>query len=150
MDAVTYPNEKVIEFVNKNLVGLRVPFDSQPLAKDFNVKWTPTLVVTDWDGKEHNRTVGFLPPEELIPSLLLGVAKCSFDADQFDQAIPLLDALLTDYPWSSAAPEAVFLRGVSGFKSSHDPKPLKEAFERLRVEYPASEWVKRASPYGLL
>jgi hypothetical protein len=150
MDAVTYPNEKVIEFFSKKIVGLRAPFDSKPLSTDFSVKWTPTLVVTDWDGKEHNRTVGFLPPEELIPSLLLGMAKCDFDADRFRQAIALLDALLADYPWSSAAPEAVFLRGVSRFKAANDPAPLKEAYEKLRVDYPESEWVKRASPYGLL
>ncbi len=150
MDAVTYPHENVVQFMNKNIVALRVSFDSKPLAKDFNVKWTPTLVVTDWDGKEHNRTVGFLPPEELIPSLLLGTAKCYFDANQFAEAIPLLDSVLAEHTSSSAAPEAVFLRGVSAFKASHDPKPLKEAYEKLRAEYPESEWVKRASPYGLL
>jgi hypothetical protein len=150
MDAVTYPDAQVTEFINANLVALRVSFDSQPLATDFNVKWTPTIIILDPSGKEHNRTVGFLPPGEFIPSLLLGIAKVHFDGDQFSEAIPLLDKLLQGYPGSGAAPEAVFLRGVAGFKASHDPRPLKEAYEKLQAKYPASEWAKRASPYGLL
>jgi hypothetical protein len=29
-------------------------------------------------------------------------------------------------------------------------RALKEACEKLKAEYPASEWVKRAQPYSLL
>ena len=150
MDAVTYPHEKVIDFVSRNIVPLRVPADAQPLAGDFKVTWTPTLVTLDFYGKEHHRTVGFLPPEELIPSLLLGMAKTDFDFNQFNDAIIHLDRLLVDYSRSAAAPEAVYLRGVSRYKASHDARPLKEAYEKLRADYPASEWTQRAQPYSLL
>jgi hypothetical protein len=150
MDAVTYPDARVIDFVNTNLVAIRVKSDSKPLADDFNIKWTPTFIVLDPSGKEHNRTVGFMPPEEFIPSLLLGFAKTRFDADQFPEAIKILDRLLSEYPKSGSAPEAVFLRGVAGFKTAHDGSMLKAAYERLEKEYPGSEWVKRAAPYQLL
>jgi hypothetical protein len=30
------------------------------------------------------------------------------------------------------------------------PPLSKEAYEKLKAEYPASEWVKRAQPYSLL
>jgi len=79
MDAVTYPNDGVIEFIQKHMIPLRVAFDAKPLSIDFNIKWTPTLIILDADRKEHQRTVGFLPPEELIPSLMLGIAKSHFD-----------------------------------------------------------------------
>lgn len=128
---------------------LQVPHDS-PLAADFRVKWTPTLVVLDFYGREHHRGVGFLPPEELIPFLLLGMGKIDFDTDQFNDALIHLDDLLARYPKSAAAPEAVYLRGVCRFKSTHDAKPLKEAYEKLKADYPESEWAKRAEPYGLL
>ena len=150
MDAVTYPNEKVSDFILTEIVPLRVPFDSQPLATEFKVTWTPTLITLDFYGKEHHRTVGFLPPEQLIPSLLLGMGKVAFDADQFNDAILTFDRLLAAYPTSAAAPEAIYLRGVSRFKASHDPKPLKEAYEKLQAEHPSSEWTHRAQPYGLL
>ncbi|HEY6837870.1 MAG TPA: outer membrane protein assembly factor BamD [Geobacteraceae bacterium] len=150
MDAVTYPHEKVIDFIAEKIVPLRVPADAQPLASDFKVTWTPTLVTLDFYGKEHHRTVGYLPPEELIASLLLGMAKTDFDFNQFNDAIIYLDRLLADYPRSAAAPEAVYLRGVSRYKASHDAKPLKEAYEKLHADYPTSEWAHRAEPYSLL
>jgi outer membrane protein assembly factor BamD (BamD/ComL family) len=121
-----------------------------PLADEFKVKWTPTIVVLDSSGKEHHRTVGFFPPEEFIPSLLLGMGTIDFDTDQFNDAIIHFDRLLDEYPKSGAAPEAIYLRGVSRYKASHDPKPLKEAYEKLKAEYPASEWTQRAQPYSLL
>jgi len=61
-----------------------------------------------------------------------------------------LEALLAGYPKSDAAPEAIFLRGVSRYKSTHEAKPLKEAYELLQAQYPGSEWTKRAYPYRLL
>ncbi len=150
MDAVTYPNDKVIEFIQKNMIPLRVAFDAKPLSTDFDVKWTPTLITLDANGKEHQRSVGFLPPEELIPSLLLGIAKSYFNRERFSEALSNLDQLLADYPKSDAAPEATYLRGVCRYKSTHDPKPLKGAYEQLQANYPSSEWTKRAYPYRLL
>ncbi len=149
MGAVTYPNEKVADFITSRMVPLQALSDS-PLAADFKIKWTPTIIVLDYYGKEHHRTVGFFPPEEFIPSLLLGMGKIDFDTDQFDAAIIHFDTLLAEYPKSSSAPEAIYLRGVSRYKASHDAAPLKEAYEKLKAEYPASEWVKRAEPYSLL
>ncbi|GAB4246138.1 MAG: hypothetical protein Kow0054_00050 [Deferrisoma sp.] len=150
MDAVTYPQEAVAEFVSTRMVPLRIPSDAQPYAGQFNVKWTPTLVTLDRDGTEHHRTLGFLPPEELIPSLLLGSAKCHFDAERFEAALKELDELLSQYPKSDAAPEAIFVRGVARYKHTGDPKPLKEAYEKLAADYPDSPWTKRALPYRLL
>ena len=150
MDAVTYPDAKVIHFISEKMIPLRVPFDAQPLAADFNVKWTPSLVTLDAEGREHHRTVGFLAPEELIPSLLLGIAKSYFETDRFDEALAGIDKLLGEYPESDSTPEAVYLRGVCRYKSTNDPKPLKEAYEQLKTQHPSSEWTKRAYPYRLL
>jgi len=150
MDAVTYPDTKVINYIEQHFVPLRVPFEAKPLSDEFNVKWTPTIITLDADGKEHHRTVGFLPTDELIASLYLGIAKSCFDADQFDKALVYLDNLLTEFPKSDFAPEAVYMQGVCGYKSTHTAKPLKDAYEKLKKHYPASEWVKRAYPYRLL
>jgi tetratricopeptide (TPR) repeat protein len=149
MGAVTYPDKRVAEFITGRMVPVQVVSD-HPLAGEFDIKWTPTIIVLDYYGKEHQRTVGFLPPEEFVPSLMLGMGKIDFETGQFEAAIRHFDTLLAEYPGSHAAPEAIYLRGVSGYKASHDPAPLKEAYERLKAGYPTSEWVKRAEPYGLL
>lgn len=150
MDAVTYPDEKVVDFIQKTLIPLRIAFNAQPFASQFDLKWTPTLILLDEDGKEHQRTVGFLPPEELIPSLLLGIAKSHFNRERFNEALSSLEKIISEYPKSGAAPEAIYLRGVCGYKKTHNPKPLKEAYEYLQTHHPSSEWTKRAYPYSLL
>ncbi len=150
MDAVTYPNEKVSDFINKNVIPLRVPSDQQQVATDFNIKWTPALLILDQEGNEHHRTIGFMDADELIPSIWLGIGNSYFNGNEFIEAISCYEKLLADYSGSDSAPEAIFQRGVSLYKSTNDPKPLKEAYEQLQDKYPASQWTKRAYPYRLI
>jgi outer membrane protein assembly factor BamD (BamD/ComL family) len=91
-----------------------------------------------------------LPPEEFIPSLLLGIIKAHFDLNRFSEALSEAKRLIADYPKSRATPEAIYLQGVAGYKSTHDPVHLKAAYQKLHTEYPASEWMERAQPYSLL
>ncbi len=150
MDAVTYPDSKVMDYIQSHLIPLRVSSDAVPIADEFNVKWTPCLVTLGPDGSEHHRTVGWLPPEEFIPSMMLGAAKIYFDNGEFEKALHELEGVSEDFPDSGSAPEAIYLKGVCLYKSKHDAKPLKEAYEKLRKAYPDSEWTKRAMPYRLL
>jgi tetratricopeptide (TPR) repeat protein len=150
MDAVTYADIKIVEFVMETLVPLRIPADSEPLATDFTLRWTPTLIILDMTGKEHSRTVGFITPEEFTPTILLGIAKTCYELQQFDLAIQRLEKIINTYPQSFAAPEAIYYRAVCGVKTVHDINGLKKTYERLSKEYPQSEWVERALPYRLL
>ncbi len=150
MDAVTYPDPAVIDFISNALVALRVPSDAKPLSDDFNVKWTPTLITLSPDGKEHHRTVGYLEPKELIARLLLGEGKYFFDTDKFPEALNALEKILADYKNTDAVPEAIYLRGVSQYKNTSDPQPLKAAYELLKKDFPDGEWTKRAYPYRLI
>lgn len=149
MGAVTYPHEAVVSFINENVVPLRIGSDEQP-AKDFNINWTPALLILDQNGKEHHRSIGFLGPEELIAAIVLGIGKMQYDADNFREAITSFEKIIEKSPGSDSAPEAVFLAGVSRYKNTHSPLPLKEAYEHLLEEYPRSPWTKRAYPYRLL
>ena len=149
MDTVTYPNTSIINFINENMIPLRLSFDAKPWSAEFNIHWTPTIITLDQEGNEHHRTIGFLSPEELIPSLILGIGKMYFDKGNLDKATRNFERL-TDYPTSNFTPEAIYWRGVSNFKSTHDPNALKDTYQYLEVKYPASEWTKRAYPYRLL
>jgi len=149
MDAVTYPNTGIINFINENMIPLRLSFDAKPWSAEFIIQWTPTIITLDQEGKEHHRTVGFLSPEELIPSLILGIGKVYFDGSNFDKAAQNFE-MLADYPNSNSTPEGIYWRGVSKFKNTHDPTALKETYQYLEAKYPSSEWAKRAYPYRLL
>jgi hypothetical protein len=149
MGAVTYPDLKVVEFVNETLIPIQLQADSD-VAEDFTVRWTPTLIILDTNGKEHSRTVGYIAPEEFTPAMLLGIAKMHFNLRQFDLSAQRLEKIMNDYPWSFAAPEAVYYHGVCGYKTTHEAGPLKKAYEHIAKEYSNNEWVKRALPYRLL
>ncbi|MGB9712409.1 MAG: tetratricopeptide repeat protein [Dissulfurimicrobium sp.] len=150
MDAVTYPDAKVSGFLMENMIPLRILFDTVPLSMDFNIKWTPTLITLDAAGKEHHRIVGFVGPDEFIPSMLLGIGKTYLETDRFDKAIASFEKVITEHPNSPSVSEAVYMAGVARFKGTHNPRPLKEAYEMLNVRFPGSEWTKRAYPYRLL
>ena len=150
MDAVTYPNRKVIELLQNRVIPLQLESSAQPYATDYCVKWTPNLLIIDGDGKEYHRIIGFLPPVELIPSVLLGIGKGYFGKDELKEAIGCFEEVISEYPHTSSAPEAIFFRGVAGYKSTHQTEHLKEAYRKLQVGYHFSEWSRRAYPYWLL
>lgn len=150
MAAVTFPELAVANFLTDKLVAVQIPVSSGTLATEFRVTWTPTLIMLDYYGKEHLRSVGFVPPEEMVPLMLLGQARVALDLGQYNEAVVQLNTLLNGNPVSVWAPEAVFMRGVSRFKASQDPRGLKEAQAQLARDYPGSEWQKKAEPYRLI
>lgn len=150
MNAVAFPDPAVVDFVSDNLMPVRIPADDPDLGPRYKVKWTPTLLILDAEGVEHYRTLGFYPPEELIPSLLLGMGKAKFNLPDRPAACDCFERILTGYPKSSQAPEAVYLRGVSRYIETHDVSNLIGIYDRLASEYPDSSWLTRADPYRLL
>ncbi|MDX9834323.1 MAG: hypothetical protein RBT36_03815 [Desulfobulbus sp.] len=150
MDAVAFPDPAVIDFINDNLIPIRIPADDPELGSRFKVKWTPTLLIVDGDGVEQYRTLGFYPPEELIPSLLLGIGTTKFNLPDRPAACGSFEKILAEYPASSLAPEAVYLNGVSRYIETSDVANLVGIYDRLTAEYPDSPWLTRADPYRFL
>ena len=150
MGAVTYPNEGVAKFVDLNFVPVQVETTHKELMEKYNVSWTPTILVLDADGREHYRSVGFLQPDVFIATFELGKARDYLDREQFAEAMALLEELIERCPVPAVVPEAIFFNGVASYKHTHDPKPLKKAYETLTAKYPQSDWAKRAEPYRLL
>ena len=150
MDAVAYTDSAVISFITDNLIPLRIKADDPVLGAQFKIKWTPSLHVLDFDGIEHYRTLGFYPPEDLIPSLLLGMGKSFFNRANRQAAGSCFNRIITEHPKNSLAPEAVYLNGVVSFIGNHDVGHLIALYDRLASEYPDSPWLTRADPYKLL
>ncbi len=150
MGAVTYPEPAIIEFLNREVVPLKINFDAEPQASDFWVRWTPALFMLDPYGNSHQRHLGFLGPKEFIPHLLLGKAKTFFGHRRFNDALSQLERLLTDYSLSFAAPEAVYLRAICRYRTTQDPHNLRVGYQILMAEYPNSDHAQRARPYRSL
>jgi len=150
MNTVTYSNETVINFLNNDVVAIQIQFDFKPLATRYNLQWTPTIIVLDSKGKEYSRTVGYISPEEFIPTILLGIGKAFMEQEKYNNAINTFKKLIDNYPKSKATPEAIYYYGVCGYKNTHNPSHLKTSYELLKNNFPDNEWTLRAEPYQLL
>jgi thioredoxin-related protein len=153
MNTGPYSNEKVQKFIMENFIPLKSQcFWDKPteLMQKFEIKWTPTLIVHDAEGKEHHRTVGYLPVDDLIAQLTLAKGKIYFNTERFPEAITQFQTVIDQYPDTGAAPEAIFLAGVAGYKRTHDAKFLRQIYDRLTAKYPQSEWARRAEAYSAI
>ena len=150
MGAVTYPDKAVIEFVDYNFIPVQVQVTDTELMAKYAVSWTPTILVLDADGKEHYRSVGFLSPEEFIAAFRVGKGRYYLDTEQYPEARAMFEEVIAQSPGANAVPEAIFFLGVARYKHTHDPKPLREAYETLTAKYPQSDYAKRAEPYKLI
>ncbi len=150
MDAVTYPAKDVVKFVNNFFTPLRININEETIPENYHHIWTPTLAVLDPKGREFQRTIGFLGPEDFIATMHLAIAKIRMDAGQYDTAIIPLKSVLETFSQNDTVPEAIYFSGVVLFKGTNDPGKLKEAYEKLLRDYPDSVWTKRAAPYRLI
>jgi tetratricopeptide (TPR) repeat protein len=150
MGAVTYPSEAVARFVDYNFIPVQIQVSNTALMQKYAVSWTPTILVLDADGQEHFRSVGFLAPEEFIATFQVGKGRYFLDTEQYPEAQAMFEEVISQSPQANAVPEAIFFLGVSRYKHTHDPKPLREAYDTLTAKYPHSDWAKRAEPYKLI
>jgi hypothetical protein len=82
--------------------------------------------------------------------ILVDGAKIELFLQRNDRARRQLDEVLTGYQGTFVIPEAVFYSGVVDTELHDDPKFLRQLLERLRKEFPLSEWTMKARPYGLI
>ncbi len=150
MDAVTYPSTEVQAFIGEVFIPLRLPHDHGTLADALRVEKTPSIILLGSGGKEFHRMTGFLSPGDFLAGAKLGLAKSLEGAGNHGETIQLLESLLQDYPESPAVPEAIFVLGLSRYRSSHKPRHLKEMYEELTSRFPESEWTRRSFQYRLL
>lgn len=141
-----YPNDRVATFLNQNFVPVKIHIKEQPQNfKRFGAQWTPTGIITDPEGKEQHRFEGFLPTDDFLAQLELGLAKMAFSHAQYDDAEKRFRAVVERYPKAEAAPEALYWAGVSKYKATNDGAALAETGHQFQSRYKDTVWAKKAS-----
>ena len=112
------------------------------------MQWTPTILVVDPGGTERHRIEGFLPAEDFLSQLTVGLAKSAFGNGRFADAEKLFQAVVEKYPDGEAAPEAMYWAGVSRYKGSGNAGALGDTARAFRERYQQSSWAKKASVWG--
>jgi TolA-binding protein len=111
------------------------------------VNWTPTVLILDANGKERFRIDGYLPKDEFRAHLELGLARVAFMSKDWTNAEQRYAAVLERYPQSKAAPEALYWKGVSHYKTTNDHTVLGQLPEMFREQYPESVWAVKTAAW---
>ncbi len=144
-----YPDPRVDSFVNRNFIPARFHVRSHPEAMGrFSVGWTPTILVLDSEGTERHRIEGFLPNDDFLAQLHLGLGHTAFKTGKFEQAAEHFERVLRDFPGSDAAPEAQYWAGVARYKAAGDAGALKATADAFKQRYTDSPWAKKASVWA--
>jgi TolA-binding protein len=148
-----YPDPKVIDFVTRQFVPVRVHVkenaaEFKRLGAQYSAQWTPTTLLVDGTGTERHRIEGFLPADDFLSQLALGLAKAAFARNDYAAAERLYRDVLERYPGTDAAPEAQYWTGVSKYRATNDPAALKATGDAFRQRYQDSTWAKKASVWG--
>ena len=148
-----YPDDRVTRIVSENFIPARVHVKDQPedyrrLGERYKVQWTPTLLIVDPEGTERHRIEGFLPAEDLVAQLLLGLGHSAFARQNWADAERRFRDIVAALPNGEAAPEALYWAGVSRYKGSGDPSALAETGRAFTQKYRDSSWAKKASVWA--
>jgi hypothetical protein len=141
-----YPDPRVERFINDNFIPVRFHVKTHPEAMArFHADWTPTILILDSDGGERHRIEGFLPNDDFLAQLHLGLGHLAFTAQKFEQAAEWFDGVVRDFPGTEAAPEAQYWAGVSRYKATGDGSALKATADAFKDRYGNTAWGKKAS-----
>jgi TolA-binding protein len=144
-----YPDERVVRFIEENFVPVKIHIKENPKGfEQFGAQWTPTMIVADSNGAERYRFEGYLPVDDFLAQLDLGLAKSAFANQNWGEAERRFRDVADRFPKTEAAAEALYWAGVSGYKGSGDAAALRQTAEAFRSRYPESQWAKKASVWA--
>lgn len=147
----TFRDENVLRVIERETAPVICNISEQnEMAKKFHVDWTPAFVITDEEGNELERWVGFLPPQDFIPQLLLSKGLAAFHLNRLEESILLLEELVDEYPHSELVPEAEYFLGAANFRKTGETEKLAEVCHSLMITHPESPWTKRCSIWSRL
>ena len=105
-------------------------------------------MIIDPDGLERHRVEGFLPADDFLAQLMLGLAHSAFAREQWGEAEKLFRDVVSQFPRDAAAPEALYWAGVSRYKATNDASALRETGEAFKRQYQDSPFAKKASVWA--
>ena len=148
-----YPDERVARFIQENFIPARIHVKDQPedyrrFGQQYHAQWTPTILVIDPGGTERHRIEGFLPAQDLLSQLMLGLGHSAFAREQWDEAERRFREVVDTFPNSEAAPEALYWAGVSRYKGKGDATALRSTAGAFQRQYQDSSWAKKASVWS--
>lgn len=138
-----------MSFINESFIPVKIHIKEQPKSFErFGAQWTPTIQLLDSDGTKRHQIEGFLPADDFLAQLKLGLAHSAFARQEFKDAESYYEDVANTLPKSDAAAEALYWLGVSRYKGSGDPGFLRQTAEAFKTRFQDSSWAKKASVWA--
>ena len=122
--------------------------DFKRFAERYGAQWTPTILELDPDGVERHRIEGFLPADDFLAQLTLGLGHAAFKRQDWKEAERRFREVVERYPDGEAAPEALYWAGVARYKGSNDSAALADTARAFAERYTDTSWAKKASVWA--
>ncbi|HWX24525.1 MAG TPA: hypothetical protein VN083_05755 [Vicinamibacteria bacterium] len=97
---------------------------------------------------ERHRIEGYLPRPEFRAQLEMGLARLAFMRKRWAEAERRYSGIVSSYPETAAAPEAMYWAAVSHYRGTNDHTVLSALPAAYARRYPESVWAKKASPWA--
>jgi hypothetical protein len=151
--ATTYADPRVRRVLADHFV--RVKYDTKRpnewfrrLNGGFAHVWHPDLVVLDARATdrvvEARRVIGYLPPDDFIAQLLVGLGLVRLHHADPAAALDAFTRAAQAAPPAAVAPEALYWAGVAAYRVGGGLAALAPWWERIAREHPGSDWAARA------
>jgi hypothetical protein len=118
------------------------------LGDRYDAHWTPTILTLDAEGEEHHRMEGFLPADDFIAQLAVGVGRTAFSQGRYAEAEETFREVLARHPETESAAEAQYWAGVARYKATGNAEALADTAKSFRQRYADTIWAKKASVWG--
>ena len=145
LESVTFAGEGVAEAVDVSVVPLRLQADDEPeLVARYRVTMTPTIVLTDANGNACYRIEGFLPAEEFLTLLSLGVGTFECRLQEPPPPDAHVDASApTELGGTDQIAQALYWQATARFRRTGDTARLRSDWQAIASQFPRSPWAQR-------
>jgi len=148
-----FPDPRIKAFVQDNFTAVRIHArndadEFKRLGARFEAQWTPTTLIVDPAGHERHRIEGFLPANDFLGQLMLGLAHSAFARGRFDEADRWYREVVDKHADTDAAPEALYWAGVARYKAKGDAAALAETADQFGRRFQDTAWAKKASVWA--
>lgn len=142
---MTYPDHRVETAISERFVPLKLHLlNDRRQTRQFQVFWTPTILIGDRSGKIRYTSVNYLPPDEFLDILDIGEALVSMRWRGYDEAIRLLTDVEERRPDGPLTAEAMYWRGVAAyFRNGNNSDSSRAVWNEIGERFPDSIWAKR-------
>lgn len=145
----TLTDDRVVSIIEREAAVLKFNTDEhRELAEERHIDWSPTFIIADESGRELERWVGYLPPQEFIEQMILSKGLAAFHLERLEEAASEFEELVAEYPDSQFVPEAEYYLGATAFKQTGTTDAFGDACEMLSRTHPESIWTKKCSVWA--